>query len=539
MTAGGWRRATPALVFVVPAALAILGVLVLSAFAPAGPWRDTWEASASATERARAGAYAFTHHLREATRTEVFREGLAASAGIGGAASLSALILGLPASALIARRPFTGIGVLRTALLLPLALPPLAVALGLRRVVGAEGWLAVEPGIAAVVVVVATHALFGVALATWLCGDAWSRVNARSIEAAQILGGRPWGAWRATVWPVIRPAVCAVAALTFASGFASVVAVLVAGDGRLSTLETLVAGDGVVAHLAVFGLINTTVLGVAARFAWPRPRGGQHPVRTLRGLPLAAGWLATLAVASVTVASFLGLAAGAVTTAQADVAPVDVFARLFDPVAAGGAREPLLRSVACAIVATASAVLLAASAARMVRSGDRGPRRLARTALLVPAVLAPAAIALVLREALSLRSEPALVVGVAALLAFPLALRVVASVPLEGSTATDAARVLGASRFGAWRSLRLRASLPALVAAAGVALAFALGEAAATPRLVAGGDETLVVLALREAAAPATPARAYAATLLLALPGALLFLGSWRWWRAAAGGQQG
>ncbi|GMU39765.1 MAG: hypothetical protein AMXMBFR23_06310 [Chloroflexota bacterium] len=523
----------------VPAALAILGVLVLSAFAPAGPWRDTWEASASATERARAGAYASTHHLREAARTEAFREGLAASSGIGAAGALLAVTLGLPASALIARRPFTGIGVLRTALLLPLALPPLAVALGLRRVAGTEGWLALDPGVAAVSVVVATHALYGVALATWLCGDAWSRVNARSTEAARILGGRPWGAWRATVWPVIRPAVRAVAALTFASGFVSVVAILVAGDGRLSTLDTLVAGDGVVAHLAVYGLVNAAVLGVATRFAWPRPRGRQYPVRTLRGLPLAAGWLAALTVVAVTVASFLGLAAGAVTPAEADVAPVDVFVGLFEPVASGGAREPLLRSVVYAAAATTGAVLLAASAARIVRSGDRGVRGLARAALLVPAVLAPASVALALREALSLRSEPALVAGVAVLLAFPLALRVAASVPLEGSTASDAARLLGASRFGAWRTLRLRASLPALVAAAGVTLAFALGEAAATPRLVAGGDETLAVRALREATSPGTPASAYAAALLLAMPGALLFLGSWRWWRSASGGRQG
>lgn len=519
--------------------LAVLGVLALSAFAPAGPWRETWEApGGTLVERARAAVLMSTHHPREVVRTQAFRDALAASTGIGAASALAALVFGLPASALIARRPFRGIGILRTALLLPMALPPLAVALGLRYLAGDE-MLAFDAGIVAAATVVVTHALYGVALAVWLCGDAWSRVNARSMEAARVLGGRPWGAWRATAWPVIRPSVRAVAALTFASGFVSVVVVLVAADARLHTLETRVAGDGVTARLAFLGLVNAAVLGLAAMLAWPRPRGRHYGVRPLRGLPLVAGWLTALVATAATVASFLGLAAGAVATAEAGVAPVDMFRRLAEPAAAGGDRDALVRSLAYGAIAASAATWLAASGARMVRTGDRGARRLARVALLLPALLAPATVALALRESLSLRSEPALVAGVAALLAYPLALRVVASVPVEGGTSMDAARLLGASRFAAWRALRFRASLPALFAAAGVTLAFALGEAAATPRMVEGGSETLAVRALREATASGTPPSAYAASLLLALPGATVFLLSWRWWRLASGGRRG
>ncbi|PKN78458.1 MAG: hypothetical protein CVU47_12220, partial [Chloroflexi bacterium HGW-Chloroflexi-9] len=337
--AGGWRRATLALLLVVPGSLAIIGVLTLSAFAPTGEWYDTWRAvDPDALTRVKAAVMMTTQTLRNVAATEAYRERALVSGALGLGAAFLAVAFGLPVSALASRRSFRGMAVLRTLLLLPLIAPPIALALGLRRLVGPGGSIGLEAGLAAAITLIAIHAVQGVALATWLCGGAWARVNAEAMEAAQVLGARPWRAWRTVAWPVLRPSAVAVAAVTFGATFVSVVVVLVADDARLHTLETEVArGAGQpVATLAALALVNVAVLTLAALFAWPRPRGRMLPPRPLVGVSLVISMLTALVVVTVVIGAITGLVAGAMPAEAPGATPVDAFVALMDPVADGG-----------------------------------------------------------------------------------------------------------------------------------------------------------------------------------------------------------
>lgn len=540
--AGGWRRATLGLLLVVPGSLAIIGVLTLSAFAPRGEWYDTWRAvDPDALTRVKAAVMMTTQTLRDVAATEAYRERALVSGALGLGAALLALALGLPVSALASRRSFRGMVVLRTLLLLPLIAPPIALALGLRRLVGPGGSIGLEAGVTATVMLIAVHAVQGVALATWLCGGAWARVNAEAIEAARVLGARPWRAWRTVAWPVLRPSAVAVAAVTFGATFVSVVVVLVAGDARFNTLETEVArGAGQpVATLAALALVNVAVLTLAAWFAWPRPRGRVLPPRPLVGASLVVSALAVLLVVAVVLGAVGGLMAGAMPAEAPGATPVDAYVALMDPVADGGSRGPWLRALGYAVGTAVLTVILGASAGRFVRSADRGARRFARLGLLLPAVLGPAGIALALSEGLQLRHGPWLVLVAHVLVAYPLVIRIVAGVPLEGREAMEAAQVLGGTRWDAWRSLRLRRVIPAGFAAAGVAAIVSLGEAAATPWLAARGGETAAVQMLeRVTAGEAVAATVYAAGTLMVLLAVIALAVPGRWWAEAVSGRR-
>jgi len=540
--AGGWRRATLALLLVVPGTLAIIGVLTLSAFAPTGEWYDTWRAvDPDALTRVKAAVMMTTQTLRDVLATEAYRERALVSGALGLGAALLAVTFGLPVSALASRRSFRGMVVLRTVLLLPLIAPPIALALGLRRLIEPGGVVGLEAGAAAGATLITVHAVQGVALATWLCGGAWAHVNAQSVEAARVLGARPWRAWRTAAWPVLRPPTIAVAMVTFGATFVSVVVVLVAGDSRLNTLETEVArGAGQpVATLAALALLNVAVLTLAAWFAWPRPRGRVQPSRPLVGALLVMSALAALLVATVVLAAVAGLVTGAMPAEAPGATPVDAFVLLMDPVADGGSRGPWLRSLGYAAAVAVLTVILGASAGRFVRSADRGLRRFARLGLLLPAVLGPAGIALALSEGLQLRQGPWLVLAAHVLIAYPLVVRIVASVPLEGREAMEAAQVLGGSRWDAWRTLRLRRVIPAGVAAAGVAAVVSLGEAAATPWLVTHGGETAPVQMLeRVISGEVAGASVYASGTLMVLTAVIALVIPGRWWAEAVSGRR-
>lgn len=148
---GGWRRAAFALLLVIPVTSLLLGALAGLAFAP--PDRLSLTA------------------VRDVFASDVYRETFVTSFLLGLCAAAIATPVGLLAAGLLARVSFIGRGFIRTALLLPLVLPPLVVALGLRQSLG------VDTVAGAFVVIALTHALHGVALATWLCGSAWTRID--------------------------------------------------------------------------------------------------------------------------------------------------------------------------------------------------------------------------------------------------------------------------------------------------------------------------------------------------------------------------
>lgn len=542
LLAGGWRRATLALLVVVPGSLAIIGVLTLSTFAPTGEWYDAWRAvDPDALTRVKAAVMMTTQTLRDVAATEAYRERALVSGALGLGAAFLAVVFGLPVSALASRCSFRGMAVLRTLLLLPLIAPPIALALGLRRLVGPGGSIGLEPCVAAAITVIGVHAVQGVALATWLCGGAWARVSAEGIEAARVLGARPARAWWTVAWPVLRPSAVAVAAVTFGATFVSVVVVLLAGDARLSTLEAEVAeGTGQpVATLAALALVNVAVLTLAAWFAWPRPRGRVLPLRPLGGASLVVSALAALLVVTFVLGAIGGLVSGAMPAEAPGTTPVDAFVALMDPVAEGGSRGPWLRALGYAAGVAVLTVALGASAGRFVRSADRGLPRFARLGLLLPAVLGPAGIALALSEGLQLRQGPWLVLAAHVLIAYPLVVRIVASVPLEGREAMEAAQMLGGSRWDAWRALRLRRVIPAGFAAAGVAAAVSLGEAAATPWLAARGGETAAVQMLDGVTSgQAVAASEYAAGTLMVLLAVIALAIPGRWWSEAVRGRR-
>ncbi|MDA0270368.1 MAG: hypothetical protein O2919_04995 [Chloroflexi bacterium] len=345
-----------------------------------------------------------------------------------------------------------------------------------------------------------------------------------------MLGAGRWVAWRTVAWPVLAPSARAVAALTFGAAFVSVAAVLVTATSDVATLESTalqLSREASPAAAAVLTLVNVTVLTVVAIASWPRPRLVRFaPVRP-SGLSFVAGaaaMLATLALLTTAVAGLVDTLLGATPVAGRRL---DVFNRLMASEATGGALEPLIRSLVVAGAAALLTILLAASAARLLRSGGTPPRDMAQAGLLLPVVLGPVAIAVALRDSLGLSAGLHLVIIAHALIVYPLALRIVATAPLEERDATEVARTLGASRFRAWAALRLPRSAPALVAAFLAVAVISFGEVAATVRL-AGGAETAALVALRSATLPGGDVALAAAVVALGL--------SARWWQVATGG---
>ncbi|WP_298747884.1 ABC transporter permease subunit, partial [uncultured Nocardioides sp.] len=122
------------------------------------------------------------------------------------------------------------------ALVLPVLLPPLAVAMGLDVVVLRIG----VPGEVAVLAVLAVLAL---PYTAFTVAAGYARLGPGPEEQARMLGAGPRAARRLVTWPALRRSLALAALLAFLVGWSDYVVTLLLGGGRLVTLPLLLGAS--------------------------------------------------------------------------------------------------------------------------------------------------------------------------------------------------------------------------------------------------------------------------------------------------------
>jgi thiamine transport system permease protein len=147
----------------------------------------------------------------------------------------------LLARALARQRAFPGRALLLRLLNLPLALPAIAVIVGLIEVFGAKGWLGGLFDLYGLRGILLAHVFFNVPLAARLLLCALERVPEENWKLAAQLDFGPGAVWRFIEWPRLRGVLPGVALLIFLLCASSFAVVLTLGGGpRATTLEVAI-----------------------------------------------------------------------------------------------------------------------------------------------------------------------------------------------------------------------------------------------------------------------------------------------------------
>ncbi len=443
------------------------------------------------------------------------------------------LALGLVASWFLARPGMPLAGLLTYALLVPVAVPGVAFALGLRELTG--------DAVDAVPLLVWAHAAFTFGVTVWVVTPSWGGADRRLVEQSVLLGAPRWRAAVANGYRAVGRQVILAGALGFTNASAAVGTVMVLGDADTWTVEATLfreatAGDaGLASTLAGMQL----VLGLAAYLgAW---RWTERTARARRVITAAmiAGLFVVVALGAAVLAPVVALVAGAFRVPAGES---HAFADFLDAELAGEGVTSLLAwslvyAFTAGIVATALAWLAAPYVAAPRRSWWReGLRGLPIGLLLLVLLVSPVVAALGTREVaeglgVDLQGTWAVMAGVYALVAFPVALRVLTSVrrPDSARRLTEASVLLGETpRSAQWRWQR-RLTLRAVLGCLLIVGAVLLGEAGAAALLAP--DAALPSTVGLLAAAPVgeeVPAVAYALGSVLSALGVVAFaLGEW------------
>lgn len=448
--------------------------------------------------------------------------------GQAAAATVLALVTGMPVAFLLARCRVRGAGVVRAAVMVPFVLPTVVVGLAFRALWPDGG----------VLPIVLANAFFNVAVVARTVGGLWARVDRRAEDAARALGASRLRAFTSVVLPSLAPAIGSAASVVFLFCATSFGVVLVLGGARHRTLETeiylrtvqlfdlsgaaalsLVQFAAVVAVLLIGGAARRKrEKGLPLRIEPPRrPAGGE------RGVVVAA-WLVVsalltpvvgLLVRSVATAdgwSFAGYAALAGTGERGTLAVSGLDA------AVNSVRTATDATVVALLVGVVSAVVLV----RLRRHGSWFAETL-DTALMLPLGVSAVTLGfgyLVTMNALpgDFRTSPLLVPLAQALVVTPLIVRIVLPVlRAVDERLRQAAATLGASPWRVWREVDFPLAARSLLAAAGFGFVVALGEFGATSFLARPDAPTLPVVIARLMSRPGelNSQMAYAACALL------------------------
>ncbi|GAA4416592.1 hypothetical protein GCM10023148_13890 [Actinokineospora soli] len=144
-----------------------------------------------------------------------------------GAATLVAVLAGMPVAFLLARAKLPGAAVVRALVLVPFVLPTVVVGLAFRALTGGG-----------VVAIVLANAFFPVAVVARTLGGLWAHLDRRAEDAARSLGASRLRAFTSVTLPALAPALGSAAAVVFLFCATSFGVVLLLGGARFRTLET-------------------------------------------------------------------------------------------------------------------------------------------------------------------------------------------------------------------------------------------------------------------------------------------------------------
>lgn len=414
------------------------------------------------------------------------------------------LLIGLPAVWALHRRDWRGARALEVILSAPFVLPTVVVALAfltLQR--DAAPWLGSAHGIPAIVLALA---FFNVAVVLRTVGPAINALDERLIAAAQTLGAGPSRVTRRIVWPTVRRAVAASAAITFLFCSSSFALVLILGGTRVRTLEaatyleltTFLDLRGAALIAMVQAALVVSLIATVGRFG--RARDERHIVASLlraTATPRQVG----LAILALIPALALVLTPIATLLIRALGGPKELTLRYFGALWTGSATNaPLSRAIVSSVTLAALAATLACIIGTLaVASGSLDTRfRWVRKATAGPLAVSSVVVGVGLLIALAapLRSWTSgtyvLLVAAQCLVALPLVVHILG----PAVDALDPRQLAAAAALGAPpRAVLTRVIAPALqsafASAVGLAFAVAIGEFGASVFLARPGSPTL------------------------------------------------
>ncbi|MFF4835639.1 ABC transporter permease [Streptomyces sp. NPDC001315] len=425
------------------------------------------------------------------------------------------LLVALPGAYVFARFDFPGKQILRAVVTVPFVLPTVVVGTAFLALVGRGGLLDELWGVrldTTVWAILLAHVFFNYAVVVRTVGGLWAQLDPRQEEAARMLGASRFTAWRTVTLPALGPAVAAAALMVFLFTFTSFGVVQILGGPTFSTLEVEIYRQTSeifdLATAAVLTIVQFVAVGaILAVHAWTvRRRETALRLVDASGTarrPRGAGQWALLAGVLGTVVVLILLPLAVLVQRSLDAPGFGYYRALTS--SDGGAFlvppiEAVGNSLTYAVAATVIAVLIGGLAAAALTRRDAG--RLVRgfDALLmlplgVSAVTVGFGFLIALDEPpLDLRSSWILVPLAQALVGVPFVVRTILPVlRAVDERLREAAAVLGASPWRAWREVDLPLVRRALLIAAGFAFAVSLGEFGATVFLARPDNPTLPV----------------------------------------------
>ncbi|WP_329597238.1 iron ABC transporter permease [Streptomyces pseudovenezuelae] len=429
------------------------------------------------------------------------------------------LLVALPGAYVFARFDFPGKQVLRAVVTVPFVLPTVVVGTAFLALVGRGGLLDEWWGVrldTTVWAILLAHVFFNYAVVVRTVGGLWAQLDPRQEEAARMLGASRLRAWRTVTLPALGPAVAAAALMVFLFTFTSFGVVQILGGPTFSTLEVEIYRQTSeifdLSTAAVLTLIQFAAVGaVLALHAWT-VRRRETALRLVDASvtarrPRGAGEWGLLAgvVGSVAVLLFLPLAVLMQRSLDApDFGYYRALTRGDGGVFLVAPIEAVGNSLEYALAATGIAVVVGGLAATALTRRDagrfvRGFDALLMLPLGVSAVTVGFGFLISLDEPpLDLRQSWILVPLAQALVGVPFVVRTMLPVlRAVDHRLREAAAVLGASPWRAWREVDLPMVRRALLIAAGFAFAVSLGEFGATVFIARPDNPTLPVAVAR------------------------------------------
>jgi thiamine transport system permease protein len=460
------------------------------------------------------------------------------------AATVLAVVAGVPVAFALHRLRFPGRDLLRALVVVPFVLPTVVVGVAFRQLVSPSGPLGALGLDGTAAAIVAALVFFNISVVVRTVGTFWEALDPRREEAAAALGAGPWHVFRTVTVPALLPGVVSAASVVFLFCATAFGVVLTMGGLRYANIETeiyLLTTQELdltgAAALSVLQLIViTALLALSARVRraapsvdrtarrLPRPRRAHVPVLAWTAVVLVflLAPMASLVAASLRRGEQWGLQnfRALTTTGQGNA--------LFVP-----ATEGLVNSLATALAASALALSLGSLVAFLVsRPHGRGTGLLDGLFMLplgVSAVTVGFGFLITLdRPPLDLRSSAVLVPIAQAMVALPLVVRTVAPVLRSiDDRQRQAAASLGAGPLRVFLGVDLPIAWRGLLAAAGFAFAVSLGEFGATSFLAREDAPTLPVVIYRLIGQPGAEnfGMAMAASVVLAATTTLVMFG--------------
>lgn len=463
--------------------------------------------------------------------TEVLTSGdtwrlVAFTLGQAAAATLVAVLAGMPLAYVMARCEVPGIGFVRTLVLVPFVLPTVVVGLAFRALLPDTGVLSI----------VLANAFFNVAVVARTVGGLWAHTDRRAEEAARALGASRWRAFTSVVLPAIAPAIGSAAAVVFLFCATSFGVVLMLGGDRYRTLETEIylrtvdlfdlSGAAALSIVQVVAVIAVLLVGAFARRRRETALRLRGRLETARR-PVGGEWIVVGAALTVVIAllvPIVGLVAKSLTTVDGWRALAGTGSGTLEV----SAWDAAANSLRAATDATIFAMVLGVAAAVVLSQLRRGRAVLGETldlALMLPLGVSAVTVGFGYLVTLGdlpfdLRTSPLLVPFAQALVITPLIVRTVLPVLRAiDERLRQAAGTLGAGPFRVWREVDLALAGRSLIAAAGFGYVVALGEFGATSFLARPDAPTLPVAIARLIDRPGqlNNEMAYAACVVLML----------------------